>query len=196
MPTDQPTPTCSAQYERRGRRQPGDRIVECTLPAGHQREHVEEETGFAWLPVDVTPDPGLHAHDVVDAAPGCADCPSKGVGPATDPVTQADVDAAYERGKADVAPGVKSYIEFLEGAGEQLADERDEARAEVERLQALLVHAEQYARDLQDSSTLERAVEDLADVQQVAARAQRNCEPLDPGTVLDIVGWPTGAPDA
>lgn len=32
-------------------------------------------------PVDLTPDPGLHAHDLAEAVPGCADCAAKAAEP-------------------------------------------------------------------------------------------------------------------
>lgn len=38
---------------------------------------------------------------------------------------------------------------------------------------------------------LDTLVDDLQAVQVLAERAQRNGEPLDPSSVLDIVGWPT-----
>lgn len=111
-------------------------LIRCQLVQGHRERHVH--VGFDKERIEWTDVEGVDPTD--------------------------EVAAAYERGKADVAPGVKSYIEFLEGAGEQLANERDEARREVERLQALLDHAEQYARDLQDEGDVEavnRAVEVL-----------------------------------
>jgi hypothetical protein len=33
--------------------------------------------------------------------------------------------------------------------------------------------------------------EDLDTIREIAARAQHNGEPIDPGVLLDIVGWPT-----
>lgn len=42
------TRLCTAQYERPGGRQPGDRIVECALPAGHHGEHEEADTEVRW----------------------------------------------------------------------------------------------------------------------------------------------------
>lgn len=40
--------TCTAQYERPGGRQPGDRIVRCHLQAGHPGEHEEDGTEVTW----------------------------------------------------------------------------------------------------------------------------------------------------
>ncbi len=34
--------------------------------------------------------------------------------------------------------------------------------------------------------------EDLATLREIAARANDNAEPIDPGVILDIVGWPSG----
>lgn len=76
--------------------------------------------------------------------------------------------AAYERGRAENAEalaeaqrvadslgrrlGVRfGEIEQLRAESAQMRDERDEARRDLEKTQVLLEHAEQYARDLQDS---------------------------------------------
>jgi hypothetical protein len=62
--------------------------------------------------------------------------------------TQADVDAAYERGKAEQAAEVARLLDVVRAK-----------YGEIERLQALLDHAEQYARDLQDGEGWDREEE-------------------------------------
>lgn len=42
------TTRCTAQYQRPGGREPGDRAVDCHLPAGHLGAHQEADTEFAW----------------------------------------------------------------------------------------------------------------------------------------------------
>jgi hypothetical protein len=44
-----PTARCPEIYEREGGREPGDRLVECHLQAGHPGEHEEAGTDVTWL---------------------------------------------------------------------------------------------------------------------------------------------------
>jgi hypothetical protein len=131
------------------------------------------------------------------------------------------VDAAYERGKAEglaeATATTTSYVEFLTGTASLAADERDAARADVERLAALLAQAEQHARDLQDDGVtmpdredakalVHPALHDL-DVRITDLRGDCHCNlvaevvldalyGLGPKVVIDASAEPTGGSDA
>jgi hypothetical protein len=85
-----PTPDrCPARYEREGGRDPGDRIVECHLEAGHPGEHEEEGTEVTWLPDE--PDDHDRFREQALADPATREAYIK-----------ARVDAAYRRGLTDL----------------------------------------------------------------------------------------------
>jgi hypothetical protein len=62
---------CTAEYERPGGRQRGDRIVRCHLQAGHPGEHEEDGTDVTWIDTPVsTPE---ESRSVADWWPGTID---------------------------------------------------------------------------------------------------------------------------
>jgi hypothetical protein len=235
MPTDQPTPArrCSAVYPSTSR-DPNTRIVHCELPAGHGGDHEEVSTESSWPACcsgeSFRGDPhGFHTDDcpVYLANVAAWEASRPRLDPnwwppqLPKPLTQADVDAAYERGKAEQAAEVEQlrYERRLLGSarmtmdliaagtpdrwdglraeaertaqaivdeighpvtdepalGPTLREELAAARAEVERLQVLLDHAEQYARDFQDGEGWDRE-------EQWALSYTLNGTPQEPGS--------------
>lgn len=148
MQPDQPTPArCPARYEREGGRLPEDRLVHCHLEAGHPGEHEEADTEVTWL--NDALDDHERFRDQVLADPARRDA-----------YIQARVDAAYQRGLAEGSDGdgTAAYATGRADGRRATAHDLERLRAEVERLQALLDHAEQYARDLQDNGGLPESV--------------------------------------
>jgi hypothetical protein len=184
MPTDQPTPAprCSAVYPSTSK-DPNTRIVHCELPAGHEGDHEEVSTESSWPACcpgeSFRGDPhGFHADDcpVYLASVAAWEASRPRVEPQPWPPqlpsspTRADVDAAYERGKAEQAEALAKAQRVADSLGRRLSVRFEE----IEKLRAQLEHAEQYARDFQDGEGWDRE-------EQWALSYALNGTPQEPG---------------
>lgn len=130
---------CRAQYQRPGGRQPGDRIVRCARPTGHDGAH-EEPDGAAWEDLPAEQCPSERAHGPHDwRGTHWKRCPGY-VGRAGVEHDQGDVRARQIAAARDVLHhiGLDSHIDRA-GLAAELVDAVNAAgddQAEVERLRA------------------------------------------------------------